>query len=189
MRGLAGVGTLLFLSTAASVTVLARDSLTWPTRAELESNLLARDERNLLWERDANSNGHIVTKGLHGQDVHHDLVQPSRDLHPGSTSAGNVWKRTNNVTEAELNACPGYYATSVKTTPYYLTAKLVLAGKACNVYGPDLAELSLSVTYETGGCFTSSSLVFHVVRWTVDYLVCGDRSVSPHFGHSVLGPE
>ncbi|KUI60568.1 putative alpha/beta-glucosidase agdC [Cytospora mali] len=48
-----------------------------------------------------------------------------------------------------LAACPGYEASNVKTTPTGLTADLTLAGSACNVYGDDLQDLILEVTYET----------------------------------------
>lgn len=58
-------------------------------------------------------------------------------------------KRANNVTDSELDACPGYTAFNVHTTAYSLSADLKLAGAACNVYGPDLSSLSLKVTYET----------------------------------------
>lgn len=59
-------------------------------------------------------------------------------------------RATNNATAPQLDACPGYTATNVKTTSYSLSASLHLAGPACNVYGPDLTALSLKVTYETG---------------------------------------
>lgn len=49
-----------------------------------------------------------------------------------------------------LAACPGYKASNIKTTTSTLTADLSLAGKACNVYGTDLTNLKLQVTYETG---------------------------------------
>lgn len=49
-----------------------------------------------------------------------------------------------------LSACPGYTATNVKTTSSGLTADLTLAGKACNVYGTDLKNLVLEVSYDTG---------------------------------------
>jgi hypothetical protein len=49
-----------------------------------------------------------------------------------------------------LRACPGYKASNVKTSSTSLTADLKLAGPACNVYGTDLDNLVLEVTYETG---------------------------------------
>lgn len=49
-----------------------------------------------------------------------------------------------------LKGCPGYKASNVKTSPAGLTADLKLAGSACNVYGTDLDNLVLQVTYETG---------------------------------------
>jgi alpha-glucosidase len=51
-----------------------------------------------------------------------------------------------------LASCPGYKASNVKTTGSSLTADLKLAGAACNVYGDDLASLTLEVVYETGKC-------------------------------------
>jgi len=49
-----------------------------------------------------------------------------------------------------LASCPGYKASNVKTSGSGLTADLNLAGKPCNVYGDDLKNLRLDVTYETG---------------------------------------
>ena len=52
---------------------------------------------------------------------------------------------------ADLSTCPGYTATNVKTTSTGLTADLSLAGDACNVYGTDLENLTLTVEYQAGG--------------------------------------
>jgi len=49
-----------------------------------------------------------------------------------------------------LDSCPGYDATNVKSAGPSLTADLVLAGEACNVFGNDTRQLQLEVTYETG---------------------------------------
>ena len=54
------------------------------------------------------------------------------------------------VDPAMLDACPGYNATSVKFDGNTLTAKLVLAGAPCNVFGNDIKALDLTVVYETG---------------------------------------
>jgi len=51
---------------------------------------------------------------------------------------------------ALLDACPGYNATSVKVDGPTLTAKLVLAGAPCTVFGNDIKVLDLAVVYETG---------------------------------------
>ncbi len=48
-----------------------------------------------------------------------------------------------------LAKCPGYTASNVVRSSTGLTADLALAGPACNVYGDDLAHLTLAVTYET----------------------------------------
>ncbi|KAJ9142247.1 Family 31 glycosyl hydrolase [Coniochaeta hoffmannii] len=51
--------------------------------------------------------------------------------------------------DSPLKSCPGYKANNVKTSSTGLTADLKLAGDACNVYGTDLDNLVLEVTYET----------------------------------------
>ena len=54
---------------------------------------------------------------------------------------------------ATLDACPGYNATNVEDRGSTLTADLTLAGQACNVFGTDIQQLKLQVTYETGTIF------------------------------------
>lgn len=46
--------------------------------------------------------------------------------------------------------CPGYTATNIQQTNNGLTADLHLAGRACDVYGVDLPNLTLTVEYQTG---------------------------------------
>jgi alpha-glucosidase len=58
--------------------------------------------------------------------------------------------RAEEVDPARLDACPGYNATSVKVDGPTLTAKLVLAGAPCNVFGQDIQLLDLTVVYESG---------------------------------------
>lgn len=55
------------------------------------------------------------------------------------------------LSDAPLTACPGYKASNVQTSSTSLTADLTLAGEACNVYGTDLTDLTLEVSYDTGG--------------------------------------
>ncbi|KAI0792610.1 alpha-glucosidase [Abortiporus biennis] len=50
---------------------------------------------------------------------------------------------------ATLDACPGYNATNIVSHGSTLSADLVLAGKACNIFGTDIPKLKLAVTYET----------------------------------------
>lgn len=54
------------------------------------------------------------------------------------------------VLSQDLSSCPGYTASDVTHTDSGLTASLTLAGDACNVYGYDLPDLTLSVEYQTG---------------------------------------
>jgi hypothetical protein len=56
----------------------------------------------------------------------------------------------NTVLGQNVDACPGYNATNISNMGNGFNADLVLAGPACNVYGPDLKKLTLSVSYETG---------------------------------------
>ncbi|TRM57021.1 hypothetical protein BD626DRAFT_361957, partial [Schizophyllum amplum] len=52
------------------------------------------------------------------------------------------------VDPALLDACAGYDASNVYTDGTKLTATLNLAGD-CAVFGDDVSELALEVTYET----------------------------------------
>lgn len=54
------------------------------------------------------------------------------------------------VDPAVLDACPGYNATNVNVDGPRLSARLILAGKPCNVFGNDIKVLDLAVVYETG---------------------------------------
>lgn len=56
----------------------------------------------------------------------------------------------------KLAHCKGYKASSVKERHGVLTANLKLNGKGCSVYGDDLKDLTLEVTYETGTNTTDS---------------------------------
>ncbi|KAI2625715.1 glycoside hydrolase family 31 protein [Hypoxylon sp. NC1633] len=51
--------------------------------------------------------------------------------------------------EDPLASCPGYTASNVVKTAWGLTADLTLAGEGCNVYGTDLKDLTLEVSYDT----------------------------------------
>jgi alpha-glucosidase len=53
------------------------------------------------------------------------------------------------IDPAILDACPGYSASNVTINGSSLTADLTLAGTACNVFGTDITNLKLEVTYET----------------------------------------
>lgn len=46
------------------------------------------------------------------------------------------------------SVCPGYKASNVQQSSHGFTARLNLAGKACNVYGTDLDTLTLTVDYQ-----------------------------------------
>lgn len=46
-------------------------------------------------------------------------------------------------------ACPGYKVLNVDESEYGIRADLALAGPACNVFGPDIPDLELSVAYQS----------------------------------------
>jgi len=48
-----------------------------------------------------------------------------------------------------IDDCPGYSASDIVNTDTGLTAKLTLAGPACNVYGADVQNLRLAVNYDS----------------------------------------
>ena len=66
----------------------------------------------------------------------------------------DIWATTSQLivrrTTPNLDACRGYLASDIQTTSTVLTAQLQFINGSCNVYGPDLQSLSLTVTYETG---------------------------------------
>lgn len=55
---------------------------------------------------------------------------------------------------SDISVCPGYKASNVLTSYSGLTADLTLAGTACNVYGTDLTDLTLTVEYQTGELYS-----------------------------------
>ncbi|KAK5136148.1 hypothetical protein LTR08_003985 [Meristemomyces frigidus] len=59
-----------------------------------------------------------------------------------------LYPRQSNDT-VDLSACPGYKASNVQTTSTGMTASLSLAGTACDAYGTDLTDLTLTVEYQT----------------------------------------
>ncbi|KAL7272720.1 hypothetical protein RUND412_004462 [Rhizina undulata] len=61
-----------------------------------------------------------------------------------SAEAATLNKRAN----PNLDACPGYVAHNIKQTASTLTALLKIGGEACNIYGPDISELYLEVSYD-----------------------------------------
>lgn len=62
-----------------------------------------------------------------------------------------VFAQTPAIKESDpLAACPGYKASNVQQSATGVTADLTLGGKSCDVYGEDLKDLTLEVTYDTG---------------------------------------
>ncbi|TFK70865.1 hypothetical protein BDN72DRAFT_896086 [Pluteus cervinus] len=64
-----------------------------------------------------------------------DLLQTQLDT--GSVRASNV------------SSCPGYRLQQLQQTSTGLHARLTLAGPECNLFGADIHDLSIDVTYET----------------------------------------
>ena len=64
----------------------------------------------------------------------------------GATLLPNIYNPDAPVAQ---DLCPGYTASNVKTSTTGLIASLRLTGKACNVYGTDIRDLTLRVEYQT----------------------------------------
>ncbi|KAH9009114.1 alpha-glucosidase [Lactarius deliciosus] len=88
--------------------------------------------------------------------------------------------RAEYVDPAELDACPGYKATDVKVAGPTLTAKLVLAGEPCNVFGNDTKTLDLAVTYETETRIHLKITDASSARYEVPESVLPRPSADPH---------
>lgn len=77
-------------------------------------------------------------------------VAPARPILPSSVNYApmvtpNIMDPT--APDAQVE-CPGYIASGVTESESGLTADLTLAGPACNVYGNDISDLTLSVEYQ-----------------------------------------
>ncbi|OTB04024.1 glycoside hydrolase family 31 protein [Hypoxylon sp. CI-4A] len=66
-----------------------------------------------------------------------------------ATASAAAVARRDYASDDPLTACPGYTASNVVKSASGLTADLKLAGEACNVYGTDLDDLVLQVSYDT----------------------------------------
>ncbi|PIL31234.1 hypothetical protein GSI_05932 [Ganoderma sinense ZZ0214-1] len=67
---------------------------------------------------------------------------------PSALPAGTILEGRDTFSK-NVSSCPGYTLSSLQETKNGLTAKLDLAGAACNAYGHDIANLTLEVTYDT----------------------------------------
>ncbi|KAJ7248672.1 glycosyl hydrolases family 31-domain-containing protein [Mycena rebaudengoi] len=78
--------------------------------------------------------GSALGTGIGGQEAHRQQTALSNS---SITHSFNV------------STCPGYTLRDLSETQNGLTAKLDLAGPACNAFGADIANLTVQVTYET----------------------------------------
>lgn len=69
-------------------------------------------------------------------------------------------------------SCPGYTASNVQQSGTGLTADLTLAGDACNVYGLDLPNLTLTVEYQSG---QSIGMVMNQLTTNSEPATCSHR--------------
>jgi alpha-glucosidase len=77
------------------------------------------------------------------------LVLAAATLSAATPVPALLERQTAGTNSADLSKCPGYKASNVKTSDTGLTADLSLAGTACNAYGTDLTDLTLTVEYQT----------------------------------------
>jgi hypothetical protein len=83
--------------------------------------------------------GSAFSTGIGGQEARRQQAAPS------ITHSFNV------------STCPGYTLSDLSETQNGLTAKLDLAGPACNAFGADIASLTIQVTYETQSRYASAN--------------------------------
>lgn len=62
------------------------------------------------------------------------------------------------VAAQNVASCPGYSVSNIQQSVNGLTADLFLAGDACNVYGADLPNLTLTVEYQSSESVISNRL-------------------------------
>ncbi|KAG8875707.1 hypothetical protein FRB97_004788 [Tulasnella sp. 331] len=91
-----------------------------------------------------------------------------------SSTAASLIQRS-----AGVDSCPGYDVQNPQTSGSSFTANLVLAGKACNIYGPDLQKLDLAVTYETADRIHVKITDANSVRYEVPTSVFTRPAISP----------
>jgi alpha-glucosidase len=63
-----------------------------------------------------------------------------------------------------VSTCPGYTLRDLSETQNGLTAKLDLAGPACNAFGADIANLTIQVTYETQSRYASVNSLCRIFK-------------------------
>ncbi|KAI1402580.1 glycoside hydrolase family 31 protein [Hypoxylon fuscum] len=73
----------------------------------------------------------------------------SRLLFMAAAASAAAVARRDYPSDDPLTSCPGYTASNIVKTASGLTADLTLAGEGCNVYGTDLEDLTLEVSYDT----------------------------------------
>jgi hypothetical protein len=119
------------------------------------------DENQMTGEKDAEFKE--TTSNSFPRQPPHSRLSASQFIMRASAVVGllafswrlpDIWAATNQFivrrTTPNLDACGGYSAREIRTTSTVLTAQLHFVNGSCNVYGPDLQTLSLTVTYETG---------------------------------------
>ncbi|KAI5837213.1 alpha-glucosidase [Morchella snyderi] len=97
-----------------------------------------------------------------------------------AVAAGTTVVPSLNTRSLDVDACPGYNAKNIKKTANTLTADLQLAGKGCNIYGADIAELRLEVTYDDDSRIHVKILDPHNQRYEVPEFVFPRPSSTPN---------
>lgn len=67
-------------------------------------------------------------------------------------------------TASDIDSCPGYSASDVINTDAGLTARLSLAGPACNAYGADVQNLRLAVNYDSSMLLGSKQIKYRLTH-------------------------
>ncbi|WPA97928.1 uncharacterized protein RHO25_002539 [Cercospora beticola] len=74
--------------------------------------------------------------------------------------------------------CPGYKAWSVATNEHGFTASLAIAGEPCNVFGNDIADLTLHVSHQTASRLSVKILPTYIGPENTTWFELGDQFVA-----------
>ena len=120
-------------------------------------------DKNLMMEKKEDGEFEETTLNSFTRQPPHTRLSASQFIMRASAVIGlmafswrlpDIWAATSQLlvrrTTPNLDACHGYSASAIQATSTALTAQLQFINGSCNVYGPDLPTLSLTVTYETG---------------------------------------
>ncbi|KAI1193145.1 glycoside hydrolase family 31 protein [Nemania serpens] len=117
-------------------------------------------------------------------------LPPSSPTTPREPVGGTVIPNLRDPEAADArDVCPGYKASNVAETPLGLTADLILAGDACNIYGTDIEALSLVVEYQALDRLHIEILPKYIGQGNQSWFILPDVLVPKPQAEDVVKPE